>query len=75
MGLNGIREKLRPFYSETDRPSIDPELMTPDVLIGYCTGTRLSALKRGLAKIGHLGGTASILDCMASFLGFAAFNA
>jgi transposase len=22
--LNGIREKLRPFYSETGRPSIDP---------------------------------------------------
>ncbi|ANI79221.1 hypothetical protein EP837_02827 [Sphingobium sp. EP60837] len=25
--LNGIREKLRPFYSETRRPSIDPDLM------------------------------------------------
>lgn len=23
----GIRERLRPFYSETGRPSIDPELL------------------------------------------------
>lgn len=25
--LSGIREHLRPFYSETGRPSVDPELM------------------------------------------------
>ena len=25
--LSGLREQLRPFYSETGRPSIDPELM------------------------------------------------
>ena len=25
--LSGLREQLRPFYSETGRPSIDPELI------------------------------------------------
>lgn len=38
--LDGIREKLRPFYSETGRPSIDPELMIRMLLIGYCLGIR-----------------------------------
>jgi transposase len=38
--LNGIREKLRPFYSETGRPSIDPDLMIRMLLIGYCLGIR-----------------------------------
>lgn len=31
---------LRPFYSETGRPSIDPELMIRMLLIGYCFGIR-----------------------------------
>lgn len=34
--LDGIRETLRPFYSETGRPAIDPELMIRMLLIGYC---------------------------------------
>jgi len=38
--LNGIREKLRPFYSETGRPSLDPDLMIRMLLIGYCLGIR-----------------------------------
>lgn len=38
--LNGIQEKLRPCYSETGRPSIDPELMIRMLLIGYCLGIR-----------------------------------
>lgn len=38
--LDGIRERLRPFYSETGRPSIDPELMIRMLLIGYCLGIR-----------------------------------
>lgn len=38
--LAGIREHLRPFYSETGRPSIDPELMIRMLLIGYCMGIR-----------------------------------
>ncbi len=38
--LSGIREELKPFYSDTDRPSIDPELMTRMLIIGYCMGIR-----------------------------------
>jgi transposase len=36
--LSGIREELKPFYSETGRPSIDPELMIRMLIIGYCMG-------------------------------------
>ncbi|MBN9467268.1 MAG: IS5/IS1182 family transposase, partial [Bosea sp.] len=32
--LSEIRGHLRPFYSETGRPSIDPELMIRMLLIG-----------------------------------------
>jgi hypothetical protein len=38
--LSGIREHLRPHYSETGRPSIDPELMIRMLLVGYCMGIR-----------------------------------
>ncbi|TFI59653.1 DDE transposase [Sphingomonas parva] len=38
--LTDIREHLRPYYSETGRPSIDPELMIRMLLIGYCLGIR-----------------------------------
>ena len=38
--LSGIRERLRPYYSETGRPSIDPELMIRMLIIGYCMGIR-----------------------------------
>jgi transposase len=38
--LDGIWEKLRSFYSEKGRPSIDPELMIRMLLIGYCLGIR-----------------------------------
>ena len=38
--LSGIREHLRPYYSETGRPSIDPELMIRMLIIGYCMGIR-----------------------------------
>jgi len=38
--LSRIREHLRPFYSETGRPSIDPELMIRMLIIGYCMGIR-----------------------------------
>ena len=38
--LSGIREHLRPFYSETGRPSIDPELIIRMLIIGYCMGIR-----------------------------------
>jgi len=38
--LSDLREHLRPFYSETGRPSIDPELMLRMLIIGYCMGIR-----------------------------------
>lgn len=38
--LSGIRAHLRPFYSETGRPSIDPELMIRMLIVGYCMGIR-----------------------------------
>jgi transposase len=38
--LSGIREHLRPYYSETGRPSVDPELMIRMLIVGYCLGIR-----------------------------------
>jgi transposase len=38
--LSEVREHLRPFYSETGRPSIDPELLIRMLIIGYCMGIR-----------------------------------
>ena len=38
--LSDLREQLRPFYSETGRPSIDPELLIRMLLVGYCFGIR-----------------------------------
>jgi transposase len=38
--LSDLREQLRPFYSETGRPSIDSELMIRMLIIGYCMGIR-----------------------------------
>jgi len=38
--LADLREKLRPFYSEIGRPSIDPELMLRMLIVGYCYGIR-----------------------------------
>lgn len=38
--LSGVREHLKPFYSEMGRPSIDPELMIRMLIIGYCMGIR-----------------------------------
>ena len=40
VNLSGIREHLKPFYSEMGRPSIDPELMIRMLIIGYCMGIR-----------------------------------
>lgn len=33
-----IRERLRPFYSEIERPSVDPEVLLRILLIGYLYG-------------------------------------
>jgi transposase len=38
--LGRVRSELAPFYSETGRPSIDPELMIRMLLVGYCFGIR-----------------------------------
>ena len=38
--LSGLRACLRPFYSSTGRPSIDPELMIRMLIVGYCMGIR-----------------------------------
>src|ERR1700674_1647404 len=38
--LGGLRQELAPFYSETGRPSIDPELLIRMLIIGYCFGIR-----------------------------------
>ena len=38
--LGGIREPLRPYYSETGRPSIDPELIIRMLIVGYSLGIR-----------------------------------
>src|ERR1700748_2942955 len=38
--LSELREHLRPFYSDTGRPSVDPELMIRMLIIGYTHGIR-----------------------------------
>ncbi len=38
--LPDIRQHLAPFYSNTGRPSIDPELLIRMLLVGYCLGIR-----------------------------------
>lgn len=40
LDFDQIRHHLEPFYSNTGRPSVDPELMIRMLLIGYCYGIR-----------------------------------
>ncbi len=40
MDLSGLRRELAPFYSSTERPSVDPELMIRMLIVGYCLGIR-----------------------------------
>jgi transposase len=40
LNLDDVRQVLKPFYSSTGRPSIDPELMIRMLIIGYCMGIR-----------------------------------
>jgi transposase len=35
-----VHEQLDPYYSEIGRPSVDPELMSRMLIIGYCYGLR-----------------------------------
>ena len=38
--LSEVRRHLGPYYSETGRPSLDPELMMRMLIVGYCFGIR-----------------------------------
>jgi len=40
LDLDDVRQALKPFYSSTGRPSIDPELMIRMLIAGYCMGAR-----------------------------------
>jgi transposase len=40
LDLDGLRDHLRPYYSDMGRPSVDPELMIRMLIIGYCMGIR-----------------------------------
>ena len=40
LDLSNLRQHLSQFYSNTGRPSIDPELMIRMLIIGYCFGIR-----------------------------------
>ena len=40
LNLGELRRHLAPFYSDTGRPSIDPELMVRMLIVGYSFGIR-----------------------------------
>ena len=40
LNFDDLRTYLKPFYSHTGRPSIDPELMCRMLIVGYCFGIR-----------------------------------
>jgi len=40
LDLSNLRHHLKPFYSLTGRPSVDPELMVRMLIVGYCFGIR-----------------------------------
>jgi transposase len=40
LDLSAPRESPSPFYSQTGRPSIDPEVMLRMLIVGYCYGIR-----------------------------------
>lgn len=40
LDFEDLRAHLKPFYSHTGRPSIDPELMCRMLIVGYCFGIR-----------------------------------
>ena len=42
LDLTDVRPLLAPYYSESGRPSIDPELMIRMLLLGYTSGHCLS---------------------------------
>lgn len=40
LDLGELRKRLEPFYSQTGRPSVDPELIVRMLIVGYCFGIR-----------------------------------
>jgi transposase len=40
VALEDLHKELEPHYSDTGRPSVDPELMIRMLIIGYCYGIR-----------------------------------
>ena len=40
LDLESVRSALKPYYSNTGRPSIDPDLMMRILIIGYAMGIR-----------------------------------
>ena len=44
--LSELRQHLAPYYSNTGRPSIDPELMVRMLIVGYCFGIRSETFVR-----------------------------
>jgi transposase len=38
LDFEGLRQTLKPFYSQIGRPSVDPELMIRMLIVGYCMG-------------------------------------
>jgi len=51
LDFDDLRAHLKPFYSHTGRPSVDPELMCRMLLVGYCFGIRS---ERRLCEETHL---------------------
>ncbi len=40
LDLSNLRHRLESYYSQTDRPSVDPELMVRMLIVGYSYGIR-----------------------------------
>ncbi len=40
LDFDELRVHLKPYYSDTGRPSVDPELMIRMLLVGYCYSIR-----------------------------------
>lgn len=40
LDFDALRAHLKPFYSHTGRPSVDPELMCRMLIVGYYYGLR-----------------------------------
>ena len=38
LDFDDLRAHLKPYYSDTGRPSVDPELMIRMLIVGYCFG-------------------------------------